>query len=89
MTFAPLIKLWDAELLSDIGVFSNGVNFGARLIEVLALLEDDYENPAERSDRSQYRLAFEVVSDNDGNKDYACFSKAQGVLKLAVDYLIP
>ena len=86
VVFPTLVELWDAVLLEDVGVFSNSPTFGDRSIDVLAQIEADY---AGADGLSQYRLAFEQLSDGDGAPDYACFSKAPDALFLALDYLVP
>lgn len=89
VVFAALTDLWNAELLEDIGEFSTSPTLDTRTMDVLTQVEADYANGAVQNDRSQYRLAFEQLTDNDGAADYACFSKAPESLVLALDYLIP
>lgn len=89
VVFAALTDLWNAELLEDIGEFSTSPTLDTRTMDVLTQVEADYANGAVQNDRSQYRLAFEQLTDNDGAADYACFSKAPETLFLALDYLIP
>lgn len=56
-------------------------------VDVTSAVEDDRANRADRGDRSQYRLRYELATDEDGTADLAVISRA--LAELTVTYLHP
>ncbi len=72
---------------SEVGVFSSSPAAELKSVNVLAALVEDYADRSVRGQRSQYRLAFDRLTNNNGLGDgtaYSCDS-----FSLTARYLIP
>ncbi len=72
---------------NTIGNFSTSLTIETKTLGVTAQVSDDYANLAARGGRSQYRLEFEIGTNNDDVKDFARFTRTAFALSLtyAVD----
>jgi Bacterial Ig-like domain len=87
---------YNTPVLTNLGIFdSTSAPAGTRIdTDVTRAVQNDLDNRATRSNRSQYRLRFGTDSNNDNNADYVRFhpTEAPGgvfIPLLQVDYLIP
>jgi hypothetical protein len=83
----PTTVVWETPNAAEVGIFSTSPEAVVRYLNVFDELVDDYTNSTVRGGRSQYRLAFERMSNMNGIADvvaYACDG-----FTLNARYLVP
>ncbi len=85
--FPPESVTWATPVLRPLGAFSSNDSVGARSVNVLPALADDYSQRVARNQLSQYRLSFDDMTDGNSNVDLATFTC--GGFYLTARYVIP
>jgi hypothetical protein len=67
--FPPESVSWTTPPLRVLGPFTDAVDSGPRMVNVLVALTEDYERRKERNRLTQYRLSFERITNGNGVAD--------------------
>jgi len=85
LTFSAMMNVGSIAPLSLVGVFSDDAAPASKSIETTAQVIDDVAHRNERGHLSQYRLQYDLSTDNDNAYDRATFAK--GTFEMSVHYI--